>query len=223
MTDRRRQHDYVPTNAGQFSAFMRNLLAYVDSHKDEWGHIPIAVLASLNVLYDAFIIALEATHGQHTQAQTLDRNEKQATATKALRAFVNQYLRFAPVTNVDRLEMGINNHDTIRTDHVEVTEMVDLVIHPDGIRSVAVNFWIQGADHKAKPAGYDGAVIIWEVLDTPPADHSALIHHALASRTPYRLHFDETQRGKAVYIALAWQNARGIQGHWSDIKVAYVP
>jgi len=223
MTDRRRQHDYVPTNADQFSAFMRNLLAYVDSHKTEWTHIPIAVLANLNALCDDFNLALEATHGQHTPAQTLDRNEKQATATKALRAFVNQYLRFAPVTNVDRLEMGINNHDTIRTNHVEVNEMVEFLVNPGGIRQLSVDFWIQGADHKAKPAGYDGAVIIWAQLDTPPASHAELVHHALASRTPFKLHFNESERRKPVYVALAWQNARGIQGQYSEIKSAYVP
>jgi len=223
MTDRRRQHDYVPSNAGQFLAFMRNMLDYVNAHKTAWTHIPTAAISNLVDLLDTFSDALEVTHGQHTPAQTLDRNEKQAAATKALRAFVNQYLRFAPVTNVDRLEMGINNHDTIRTDHVEVHERVDFLIHPNGIRSLSVDFSIQGADHKAKPNGYDGAVIIWEVLDAPPTTHSQLVHHALASRTPYRLHFDETERGKTVYVALAWQNARGLQGQYSEIKMGIVP
>jgi len=201
---------------------MRNLLDYANLHKTAWN-IPQARLNTLYNLFDDFENALISTAGSHTPAQTLARQEAQAAATRELRAFVNQFLRFPPVTNVDRVEMGVPNHDTIRTDHFVVTENVDFVIRLSAIRELVIDFWIQGADHKAKPTGYDGAVIIWEVLDTPPADHSALIHHALASRTPYRLHFDETQRGKAVYIALAWQNARGIQGHWSDIKVAYVP
>ena len=223
MTTSGRRNDYVPANAGQFSAFMRNMLDYVNSHKTKFTHIPQAAVNNLLSLFDEFNEALEITQGQHTPAQTLDRNEKQAAATKALRAFVNQYLRFAPVTNVDRLEMGINNHDTIRTNHVEVHEMVEFLVNHGGIRQLSVDFWIQGADHKAKPNGYDGAVIIWAQLDTPPASHAELVHHALASRTPYRLHFDESERRKQVYVALAWQNARGIQGQYSEIKSAYVP
>jgi hypothetical protein len=45
----------------------------------------------------------------------------------------------------------------------------------------------------------------------------------MASRTPFTLHFEETDRGKTVYVALAWQNERGIRGAWSDIKSAIVP
>ena len=37
------------------------------------------------------------------------------------------------------------------------------------------------------------------------------------------IHFDETERGKTVYVALTWQNERGIRGQWSDIKSAIVP
>jgi hypothetical protein len=42
-------------------------------------------------------------------------------------------------------------------------------------------------------------------------------------RTPHTLKFDETDRGKTVYIALQWQNERGITGQWSDIKSTVIP
>jgi hypothetical protein len=45
----------------------------------------------------------------------------------------------------------------------------------------------------------------------------------MASRTPHALEFDESERGKTVYIALAWQNERGILGRWSEYKNAIVP
>jgi hypothetical protein len=140
-----------------------------------------------------------------------------------LREFVNQFLRFPPVTNPDRAEMGVPNHDTIRTDHKVVTENVDFVIHLSSIRELVVDFWIQGASHKAKPEGYDGAVIIWGLRDTPPDNPDELPRHTMASRTPYTLHFDEADRGKTVQIALAWQNERGILGAWSEYKSAIVP
>ncbi|MCL1912122.1 MAG: hypothetical protein FWG13_07945 [Leptospirales bacterium] len=219
--------DYIPQNAAQFNSFMANLLAYVQERTDKdnpvWPDIPAARVTSLAAAFAVFQTAFEATQGQHTPAQTLARREAQAECTKELRGFVNQYLRFPPVTNVDRLAMGVNNHDSIRTDHTVVTEKVDYVIHLRGIRELVVNFWVQGADNKAKPDGYDGAVVIWDIRDTAPQRFEDLTHHAMASRTPFILHFEEADRGKTAYIALVWQNERGILGEYSEIKSAIIP
>ena len=219
----RRVHDYVPQNAAQFRSFVVNLIEYVSEKITAWGHIPAERFNQLNESFGVFAAAFDQTQGPHTPAQNLARKEAQMETTRLLRAFVNQFLRFPPVTNVDRVEMGIPNHDTIRTDHKVVTEIVDFVIHLRSIRELAVDFWIQGMSHKAKPAGYDGAVIIWDIRDTPPPNPDELMHHTMASRTPYTLHFEETQRGKTVWIALAWQNERGIIGQWSEFKSAIVP
>ncbi|MDR2597616.1 MAG: hypothetical protein LBC76_09910 [Treponema sp.] len=37
------------------------------------------------------------------------------------------------------------------------------------------------------------------------------------------LEFDETERGRTVYIALSWQNERGLIGQWSEIQNAVIP
>jgi hypothetical protein len=218
-----RKHDYVPRNAAQFNVFMQNLLRYVQGKMSEWGSIPQDRVDNLLELYRIFETAFNQTQGPHTSAQNLARNEAQTECASALRAFVNQFLRFPPVTNVDRVEMGVPNHDTVRTDHKVVTEMVDFVIHLNSIRELVVDFWIQGMDHKAKPAGYDGAVIIWDIRDAPPDSPDELTYHTMANRTPFTLHFEETERGKTVFIGLAWQNERGIIGQWSEYKSAIVP
>jgi hypothetical protein len=66
-------------------------------------------------------------------------------------------------------------------------------------------------------------VFIWEVRDTPPESHADLTLHTMASKTPHILRFDETLRGKTVYIAAAWQNERGNIGPWCDIQSAIIP
>jgi len=215
--------DYIPRNAAQFNAFIMNLMNYVGNKLGTWTQIPQARFTELMNARGAFQTAFQATQGSHTPAQTLARNEAQAEATRVLRAFVNQFLRFPPVTNVDRAEMGIPNHDTIRTDHTVVTETVDFVIHVRNQRELSVEFWQEGQTHRAKPDGYDGAVLVWDILDSPPADQDSLTHHTMASRTPFTLHFTEEDRGKRCYIALQWQNERGIVGAWSDIKDAIIP
>jgi hypothetical protein len=128
-----------------------------------------------------------------------------------------------PLTDGDFADLGLQPPDTIRTPHIDVSEMVDFVIHLSSIRELLIDFWVQGEAHKAKPHGYDGAVIIWGIRDTPPNQPDELPHHTMASRTPHTLTFDEAQRGKTVQIALAWQNERGILGAWSEYKSAIIP
>ena len=219
--------DYVPANAVQFRVFMQNILDHVDSHihvdPPLWPLVPSDRFDTLAQKFAAFETALSRATSTPTPANIHGRQEAQADCTRELRGFVNQFLRFPPVTNMDRIEMGIPNHDTIRTDHKVVTEMVDYVLHLRNIREIMIDFWIQGQTHKAKPFGYDGAVIVWGTLDAPPQHTDELIHHSMASRTPFSLHFDETERGKTVYVAAAWQNERGIIGQWSEFKSAIVP
>jgi len=128
-----------------------------------------------------------------------------------------------PLTESNFVELGLRPPDTIRTSHMVVSEKVDFVIHLSNIRQLVVDFWVQGETRKAKPRGYDGAVIIWDIRDTPPEQPTDLANHTMASRRPYTLTFDETQRGKTVQIALAWQNERGILGQWSEYKSAIIP
>ena len=116
-----RRHDYVPQNPAQFHAFMENLMQYAGSKLSAWPNIPVERMNKLMLAFAAFKTAFMATTGPHTPAQNLARTEAQAACTQELRGFVNQFLRFPPVTNVDRVEMGIPNHDTIRTDHKVVT------------------------------------------------------------------------------------------------------
>jgi len=219
--------DYVPQNPAQYRFFMENLISHVDTHVGVdpplWPLVPYDRFETLLSRFTAFKTAHDRHMASPTQANRTARDEAKAASVSELRGFVNQFLRFPPVTNSDRVEMGIPNHDTIRTDHTVVTEKVDYVIHLRNIRELLIDFWIQGESHKAKPQGYDGAVIIWGILDAPPASTEDLMHHSMASRTPFPLHFEETERGKTVYIAAAWQNERGIIGQWSEFKNAIVP
>jgi len=217
-----RRIDYVPTNALQFREFMNNLIAYVNKNKTAWA-IPAGRLSELITSADALNDLIEEAIMKPTPANIHRRQAAQAETTALLRAFVNQFLRFDPVTDSDRIEMGVPVHDTIRTDHFVVTEVVDFVIHLHSIRELVIHFWQMGADHRAKPKHYEGAVIIWGIANGPPANPEELPNHIMASRTPFKLHFDEEERGKMVFIALAWQNERGIRGAWSEYKMAIVP
>jgi len=128
-----------------------------------------------------------------------------------------------PMEDSDYTRLGLRPPDRTRTEHTVVTELAEFEIRLRGIRQLEVNFWIKGAAHKAKPAAYDGAVLVWDILDAPPERPAALTHNTMATRTPHVIEFDETERGRTAYIALCWQNERGIRGPWSEVLSAVVP
>jgi len=56
-------------------------------------------------------------------------------------------------------------------------------LHLRNIREILVDFWIKGETHRAKPQGYDGAVIVWDILDAPPENPDVLSRHTIFKLT----------------------------------------
>ena len=221
------KHNYIPSGDAGFNQFFKSITQYVTTKclgsTPEWAHIPKEDRDELNASYAAWYTAYALTFQPHGTDITKEKNRVRKETEAVLREFVNRFLRHRPVTNNDRDLMGIPNRKTTRTAHYTVNELVEFEVKLRGIRELEIRFWIKGASHRAKPVGYDGAVIVWDVLDAPPKRPEDLNRHAMASRTPYTLRFDETERGKSVYIALAWQNERGNTGQWSEIQPAIIP
>jgi hypothetical protein len=179
---------------------------------------------SLNAYTQAAEAAMdEAARDKGSAVANAKAREAFAVLTRHMRLLHQRKFFSPPMLDSDWLRLGLRPRDTIRTPHVEVNEVVEFETKLREIREILVNFWVKGAAHKAKPAGYDGAVIIWDVLDSPPAEPHDLNRHTMASKTPHALEFTEEERGRTVYIAVAWQNERGIIGAWSEIQSAVIP
>jgi len=219
--------NYIPRNDAEFDHWFTNLLAYVDAKTSgaspAWPDVPAAQSDALHAAQLDWHRHYEPVLQPHTPGQTAAKNDARARAETAIRPFVQRFLHWPPVTNADRVNMGIPNRDRIRTPHEEVAERVELELSVRNAREVVASFRVKGSPARAKPKGYDGAVLVWATLPAPPASHAELTNHAMASRTPHALSFDETDRGRTVYVAAAWQNERGNVGAWCDIASAIVP
>jgi len=192
--------------------------------KETAWRIPAGMLQRLGALIsDAELLQERAESSLGTKGDAARVRAAFAEMVAQMRDIRRRVFFIPPLTEANFIDLGLQPPDTIRTPHIDVPEMVDFVIHLRGIRELLVDFWIQGEAHKAKPHGYDGAVIIWGIRDTPPEQPEELTHHTMASRTPHTLTFDEAQRGQTVQIALSWQNERGITGQWSEYKSAIIP
>jgi hypothetical protein len=221
---------YLPSNHGKFDLFYRKIKQYVEQKTAgsalgvdaEWKHIPEEAQEALNAEYAAWYAAYSLTLVAHTPAETLSKQNAYKRVSQYLRGFINQYLRFPPVTDMDRLVLGIANTTLTRRRKSPPEEKVEFFFKPKDTRQLEVRFGVPGAG-RGKPYGYNGAVIAWALLDSPPARQEDLTRRVTATRTPYTLKFDETDRGKTVYVAVCWQNGKGQNGSWTVMQSAIVP
>ena len=223
--------DYIPSSDAEFNEWLNNFAHYVVEHSypslnEDPAPWPGMSGGEVGQVWSAWLdwdAHYGVTLGAHTPGVTKEKNNARKRAEAVIRPFIQRFMYYEPVTDGDRINMGLPNRDKIRTQHVEVHETVEFEIKLRNIRELLVDFRVKGAVNKAKPRNYDGAVFVWDVLDAPPQSPDDLSKHLIASRTPKEIEFDERQRGKTVYIAAAWQNERGNRGHWSEIQSAIIP
>jgi len=224
--------DYVPQNARQFSVFARTMLEYINQHKTAWGHIPQSATAAVWSLFDVFEDALDATAGQHTPAQTLARNIAQRNTAKAIRALVNQYLRFAPVTDVDRSEMGVPNRDVVPTTVPPPTIPVSGALSFPAVGLIEMRK-IGAAGEKRDERSKHGVRIYYGIMGVPsetnrfrlsvrPKTGDDLPHSVFTRRRTHRFDFTG-ESGKEVFFCMRFENSKGQAGPWGKIISAFVP
>jgi hypothetical protein len=219
--------EYIPDNDAKFDAWVKNFLRYIlgkmSGSTPAWTHIPQAVIDLLNDLYAVWYLAYGKTVVPHLPPETEAKNDAKKALKKAVRACVNQYLRFAPVTDEDRTAMGIPNHDSTRTPigTPETVPVYNVVIK--GIRKITITFHDEDTESHAIPYGMNGAIVSWKVSDAPVTDPKLFDRTELATKSPAVIHFEEADRGKTASIALQWQNEKGDRGDFSEVEKAIVP
>ena len=219
--------DYIPHNDWEFDRFFRNITQQVSlkatGTNAEWKHIPQEAQAALNAEYEGWYSAFALTIRPHTSVETTKKQIAYLRAARATRSFINQYLRFPPVTDADRVAMDIPNRDGILTPILRPATRPVFTLKAKDNRIIRVDFRDQDSKSKARPYGYKGAVICWAVLDRIPDKPTDLTFRHCATRTPFFIEFQEYERGKTVYFTMYWENEKGQPGPWSDIISTIVP
>jgi len=224
--------DYMPRNVLQFVAFMKGITNHVNANKTAWSHIPAQRISNLSALLDDLEVAIDLASAQRTPAHTLARNNVQATATKALRLFVNQYLRFDPVTDVDLVEMGIPLRDriptTIPTPRIPVEGA--LAFPAAGLVEMRE---IHGVGAPLDKRADYGVRIYYGVVGTPsesdkfritdrPRTGDDLPHSVFTRKKNHRFNF-AGESGKEVFFCMRFENMKGDAGPWGTIISAFIP
>jgi hypothetical protein len=216
-------HDFIPRPDAAFDTFYRNITDYVLDHYATWKHISQEQAYELESDFTDWTQTYEKTLVPHIPQLTAEKNRVRVTMERRLRAFINRFLRWPPVTDFDRDKMGIRNWDTIRTPQPVPTTVPEIEADSSVIRQLGLRVRDFGATHWAKPDHVHSFDIAWGITDTRPAQVNELPHLESATANPITLTFEEEERGLRVFFAARWMNNTQQPGPWSDIESAFVP
>jgi hypothetical protein len=222
--------DYVPRRDSDYDQFFRRITNEVgvktSGQNPPWNHIPPAAEEALDASYAEWYAAYAPTLDNPTSVQIREKNRVRKVTEKALRRFIQRYLKDDPVTAEERDALGVTNDDTSKTPIGEPPEHVLLIIKPAQSGEHLVNWEVLETGSKAVPYGYDGVVLVRRVLenDEPvPVNASALADSRLLTKNNVIVGFRPEDRGKRCVYCACWQNKKGDMGRWCDIVLTYIP
>ncbi|MDR0981953.1 MAG: hypothetical protein LBM07_01750 [Culturomica sp.] len=218
--------DVIPGADAQFNTFQSVVVNAVEKNAELWL-IPADVVTEIAALRAKWEAAYSVVENPATKTSVAVQAKKSARKEyeKQLRLLLKSYITYNPkVSDEDKTAMGLPLHKSTRTP-VPVPDTVPDVtgIDRNTVRCISISFRDSGSDHRAKPSGVQGAVVKWIVSDTPPTSIKVFTNSLLDTKSPITLDFEEEQRGKVVYFALAWQNTKGEMGHFGEIQSSVVP
>jgi hypothetical protein len=215
--------DYIPSRDADFDRWISFLYQYVSQKcagsPPAWTHIPQAARGTLGEAHAAWKTAYGATIGPHTKVETEAKNIAKTVAKAVVRPFVNQYLRYPPVTGEDRTAMEIPNRDAHHTPIPKPEAQPEADVSYPGVHMVELNHIRTVGAGEDDPRSDYGVRIFWGILGpaaehdkfrlaSPPLTGDDLPHSTFTHRRRYRFNFDGDS-GKTVYFCLRYENEKG--------------
>jgi hypothetical protein len=171
---------------------------------------------------DAFNASQKPNRGR---VDVLAKNQARRALEKAVRIYVKAYLANNPlVTDEDKIAMGLPVYTGVRSPIKPPKTAPVLEIDTRTRRRLSIGYKDEASPKRAKPKGVHGIEIRWAILDHPPASVKELINSSFDTDPPLVLDFDETERGKHVYLCGRWEIRReGEKGPDGAIVEVVIP
>jgi hypothetical protein len=217
--------DYIPSRDAEFDGWFENFNNYIAARTSgqtppAWTHIPAEKTAALADHFAAWHAAYDKTLGPHTEVDTKAKNDRRAEAEHCVRPFVQQYLKFDPVTDEDRIAARVHNHDSTHTTiGAPAGRPVIAGLKALGGFQALIPFHDEHSpESRAIPYGCNGCLLYYAIGPAPIADYALLKETVLMTHSPFTLHLSPEAEGKYLSSAARWQNEKGELGPWSDIE-----
>jgi hypothetical protein len=221
--------DYIPSVDAEFNNWLDNLYDYSASKMTggdpAWTHIPLSELDLLGGARAAWKAAYAPTLKPHVPAETLAKDEARAAAETVIRPFVGQWLMWKQLSDKEREEAGVHVKKNRRSAIPAPATVPELEPRAGVPRQIVVPYRDKGSARRGKPKDVHGIEVRWAFLNAPPLNIEAeLTQSSFDTNSPLTLVFEESDRGKRVYMAGRWEIEReGIKGEFGDIVSAFVP
>ncbi|GAB6391816.1 MAG: hypothetical protein MdMp014T_1189 [Treponematales bacterium] len=220
--------DWIPRRDADFDGFFFNLAEYVKEKtagaQPEWTHIPQAKLAALEAHYESWHTAYVKTLSPHSGIDAERKNDERTASEEFLRPFSAQYLQFEPVTNEDRLAMGVHNRDR-HPSRLPAPSTRCLIDRIEAIGAGRVRIWFRDEteekSHKV-PYGDNGALLNSALGDERVTDYGGLTDTQLMTRSPWTKHLPPEAVGKWFSCAARWQSDKSDLGPAGEIHSVMV-
>jgi hypothetical protein len=217
---------WIPQAILAFVAFCKKWKAVLEGPSGAlFGWASPAITACTDAI-DAFLKAYDAWTEDDSSLKKAQRDDARQAAEQAVEYFAAHSVRYnEKMTETQKYELL-----GVRTWHpghpIEVpTTVPELSVRAGHIRQLIANYKDMGSEHWGKPDKVHGIEIRWAFLDHPPVNIEAeLTNSSFDTRHPFRITFNEEDRGKTAYFAARWEIEReGQKGDFGPIASAVVP
>ena len=215
-------NDYIPLRDSKFLAWSQNFAKNLKANSTILK-LDSKKVTEIQSLVTAFKTALEkAVSPEGTRIDTFNKNTAKKELIKCIRAMVSGNLNYNPAITVNmRNDMGLLPRGAYRSKTQRPTSKPRIELRP-GIRQLTIRYHDEVTGRRAKPKGVHGIVFHWAILNEPPESHESLLKTASKTSGPLILDFNDSERGKALYISAYWENSIGEPGPWCEIAKAYI-
>lgn len=210
--------DFIPTADADFTAWMKNFIAYANSNMAELG-LTAAQLTPIQTGATTWEIAYDANVTAQAQAQAIrqTKDDERVSLAALVRPLVAQLQATAIVTDAQRQALGITVRSTTRAVSPTPTTRPLATVDISKRLQHTIAFVDEATrGSRAKPDGVSGCEIWTRIGEPAPLDPGELKYLATDTRSPYVVEFDGADAGKTAYYMLRWVNTRGERGPWSQ-------
>jgi hypothetical protein len=235
--------NYIPSRDADFDSWLKNLINYVmsktGSSSSDWDHIPQSHLEALNVALVDWDVHYRPTLEPHTPAITVGKNNARKRAEHVVREFVQRFLYWDPVTDEDRVNMGLLLRSGMRSPIATPTGQAHADITYPGPHLLALfPKLLEGtladarADHGFRiyfgvlPVGgasLEEAAGPERYLRSSPVSGEDLPHSKFSRKHKVLFEFPSEDSGRSVFFSIRLENAKGDMGPWGPVFSAVIP
>jgi hypothetical protein len=221
----RHSEDYIPSGDLAFLEWAKNFHSVCTDYATAWG-LPAARLATMGAAITNFENILTICHSAaNTAADTQDKNDQRKKLKADCRGFAKEFLLYnSKLTKADLRRLGLHvgdgTYSEIPTPAKAPNFLLELTTIPGRLK---IKISDPDTGKSAMPYGYNGAVVYYDVLDTPPTSAAQLTRSELASSSTHYLDFRPEEEGRRAYVALEYENESGERGPSSAIQSSIIP